>query len=410
MNRIRQLFGPPIAALWRGIRSLLSPLLRFFDIFLNWWGNLFGKVTTGERITESRTGTQGVPLLSAITLAVIWYLLPTANKLQIDAQRFVLFGFLLWIGAGIFWLSRCRSDRRGVVARFAQTVSRNTGLRWLDLIGFAMSMMVIWLARSNKELLPLAVACLLAAIALLGQPQMPRSRTTGMLLVIPAPLAPVRRRKGEPPAPPAGEALVLKWSLAIRGATQRHEATIHIDQAAVQAQRERNPGSANNVEEMLNWVLEGATTEVEDLARQISTQCFERGYSLLATLSTFIAAVQSFPYRLDIESKQIADYWRYPNETLADGEGDCEDSSILLGALLRRSGYICALIAMPGHIAVGVQAPTDIEGDFLLHEGTRYYYCETTAEGWQIGAAPPDVAKTEMTVIPIPAWTTETQS
>ncbi len=410
MSRIRQLLGPPFAALWRGLRSLLRPLIKAFDVFLEWWGNLFGEVTTGERIAESRTGAQGAPLLSAITLAVLWYLLPTANQLRIDAQRFVLFGFLLWIGAGIFWLSRCRSDRRGTVARFAQTVSRNTGVRWLDLIGFAMSMMVIWLARHNNELLPLAVACLLAAIALLGQPQMPRSRTTGMILVIPAPIAPVRRRKGETTAPPTGEALVLKWSLAVRGAIQRHEATIHINQTAVQAQRERNPGSANNIKEMLNWVLEGATTEVEDLARQISTQCFERGYSLLATLSTFIAAVQSFPYRLDIESKQIADYWRYPNETLADGEGDCEDSSILLGALLRRSGYICALIAMPGHIAVGVQAPTDIEGDFLLHEGIRYYYCETTAEGWQIGAAPPDVAKTEMSVIPIPAWTTETQS
>jgi predicted transglutaminase-like cysteine proteinase len=410
MNRIRQLFGPPIAALTRALRSLLSPLIKLFDTFLNWWENLFGKVTTGERITESRTGTKGVPLLSALTLAVLWYLLPTANKLGIDPQRFVLFGFLLWMGAGTFWLSRCRSDRRGTVARFAQTVARNTGVRWLDLIGFAMSIMVLWLARHNRELLPLAVASFLATIALLGQPQMPRSRTTGMLLVIPAPIAPVRRRKGETPAAPTGEARVLKWSLAIRGVTQRHEATIHIDQASVQAQRERNPGSTNNIEEMMNWVLEGATTEVEELARQISTQCFERGYSLLATLSTFIAAVQSLPYRLDIDSKQIAEYWRFPNETLADGEGDCEDSSILLGALLRRAGYVCALIAMPGHIAVGVQAPTDIEGDFLPHEGIRYYYCETTAEGWQIGAAPTDVAKTGMTVIPIPAWTTEKTS
>lgn len=55
----------------------------------------------------------------------------------------------------------------------------------------------------------------------------------------------------------------------------------------------------------------------------------------------FDLVCQSLSYRRD-----IGEFWQTPSETLARGEGDCEDSSILLTSLIRSGGY-------PVHTALG---------------------------------------------------------
>ena len=66
--------------------------------------------------------------------------------------------------------------------------------------------------------------------------------------------------------------------------------------------------------------------------------------------------------------------------------GDCEDTSILTSALLDSMGYDVVLVNLPNHVAVGIAL--DTYGTYWLFEETRYFYVETTGEGWTIGVVP----------------------
>jgi len=58
----------------------------------------------------------------------------------------------------------------------------------------------------------------------------------------------------------------------------------------------------------------------------------------------------------DDEYKGGYEYWRYPLETLCDRTGDCEDTSILLAAILDAAGYDSGIILLPGHAMCAVTA------------------------------------------------------
>lgn len=53
------------------------------------------------------------------------------------------------------------------------------------------------------------------------------------------------------------------------------------------------------------------------------------------------------------------EYWRYPLQTLIEKTGDCEDTSILLAAILDAAGYDSGIILLPGHAMCAVTT-TDI--------------------------------------------------
>ena len=96
------------------------------------------------------------------------------------------------------------------------------------------------------------------------------------------------------------------------------------------------------------------------------------------------------------------EYPRYPLETLFDRGGDCEDTSILVAALLDRMGYdICLLIlSKANHCAVGVSLD-GVTGSYYNHDGKKYYYLETTGEGWEIGDIPSSITETYAYIYPI---------
>ena len=112
----------------------------------------------------------------------------------------------------------------------------------------------------------------------------------------------------------------------------------------------------------------------------------EEGYDENQRINLVVAFIQSLPYTTDDVSTGFDEYPRYPLETLVEGGGDCEDTSILASALLDPLGFDVVLISLPGHVAVGVAV--DAYGTFWLHEGTQYFYVETTGEGWEIGELP----------------------
>lgn len=99
--------------------------------------------------------------------------------------------------------------------------------------------------------------------------------------------------------------------------------------------------------------------------------------------------VQNLPYVPDDVSTEFDDYTKSVTETLVEGGGDCEDSAILMAAILQSEAfnYDCILIQPPGHMAVGVYG-TDLPGTYWEHDGRRYYYLETTGDGWSVGELP----------------------
>lgn len=87
---------------------------------------------------------------------------------------------------------------------------------------------------------------------------------------------------------------------------------------------------------------------------------------------------------------------KFPIETIADEEGDCDDKSILLAGLLFREGYNVSLFYLEdaNHMAVGIAGPA------CAYHGTGYGYLEATSPRY-IGTSPGDYPEDEP-IIEIP--------
>lgn len=101
-------------------------------------------------------------------------------------------------------------------------------------------------------------------------------------------------------------------------------------------------------------------------------------YAELLTVFT-----QSLEYKtdpVDLEPK-------FPVETVVDGNGDCDDKTLLLAGLLSREGYDVAILLFEPekHVALGIRS------DEFDYENTGYAYTETTAEGF-VGMVPDEFA------------------
>lgn len=108
-------------------------------------------------------------------------------------------------------------------------------------------------------------------------------------------------------------------------------------------------------------------------------------------------------YEYDITSTGEIEYPRYPIETLYERQGDCEDTSILMAAMLKEMGYEVGFLHLPKHLAVAVRAVDDYE-DSAYYEinGKRYVYIESTGSGWNIGDIPEEFLQTEAEFFLIP--------
>ena len=124
-----------------------------------------------------------------------------------------------------------------------------------------------------------------------------------------------------------------------------------------------------------------------------------RGWSKQDRVDFVLSFVQSLPYTLDDVTTGYDEFRRYAIETLIEGGGDCEDTTILVGAILRGLGEKTALIFTPGHIALGVSG--NFTGTSVPYDGTEYYYCETTGTGWTVGDLPSSSGMTVTNIIPL---------
>lgn len=132
------------------------------------------------------------------------------------------------------------------------------------------------------------------------------------------------------------------------------------------------------------------------------------GYTKYDDVMNVVTFVQALPYTSDKVTTGYDEYPRYPVETLVDDGGDCEDTSILTAALLSEMGYGVVLLEFPGHMAVGVKCSDDYPGTYYEYKGAKYFYLETTGNGWAIGQVPDAYKNSQAIIRPmIPAPTVD---
>jgi transglutaminase-like putative cysteine protease len=167
------------------------------------------------------------------------------------------------------------------------------------------------------------------------------------------------------------------------------------DAYKIYSQRSRNRDYTHFVNDPYDdELISQISTQIENLAQQA-------GYDDDAIPYIAMAFVQSLPYISDSASSGYDEYTRFPFETLYHGGGDCEDSSILLAAMLSDMNYGVALIELPGHMAVGIQGGQGISGSYYEYAGVKYYYLETTNSGWNLGEIPYEYRGAKALVRPI---------
>jgi len=128
---------------------------------------------------------------------------------------------------------------------------------------------------------------------------------------------------------------------------------------------------------------------IDQMIQGINEAAIKEGFTEKEKVDFVIAFVQSLPYTEDDVATRWDEYPKYPVETLFDRGGDCEDTSILVAALLDRLGYDVAILILDDedHAAVGVSI-RGIYGTYYEYEGEEYFYLETTGDGWKIGEMP----------------------
>jgi hypothetical protein len=109
----------------------------------------------------------------------------------------------------------------------------------------------------------------------------------------------------------------------------------------------------------------------------------ERGLDSDRYAELITVFAQSIEYRtdpVDLEPK-------FPVETFVDCQGDCDDKTLLLAALLAHEDYDVAVLLFEAekHVALGIRS------DDLDYRDTGYAYTETTAPGY-IGMVPKEFA------------------
>jgi len=222
--------------------------------------------------------------------------------------------------------------------------------------------------------------------------------------------------------------------LDLRGIAHHNEqVTIHLyeedfkDYKVAGTVRSRNPflNEVNSYEDLVNYtrqVLNGSdenTNKVEETALvQIINSAYQicQNYNLadfeLYDLILLFCQV-NIHYVIDEESAPInkkEEYFRFPSETLYDGEGDCDCKSVLAYRIFDILGVDVNFVLLKigdsqhlNHAAVvlkkGVGSIVPLPPEFKEYKSGKGVYCELTGEGYAPGELPKGVDIDSITTI-----------
>ena len=129
-------------------------------------------------------------------------------------------------------------------------------------------------------------------------------------------------------------------------------------------------------------IVQEGTKSLQDLIREFN-RVMPRTWNEERKVNFVLSFVHALPYTPDDVTTGYDEYYKYAIETLVEGGGDCEDTSVFFASLLSGLNLKVALIWFPGHIAVGVKG--NFRGTFFTYGNSKYYYCETTATSLKLG-------------------------
>jgi hypothetical protein len=127
---------------------------------------------------------------------------------------------------------------------------------------------------------------------------------------------------------------------------------------------------------------------LRSLAQKLNETSKQMGYDSYDEVSFVLAFVQSLPYTSDSATSGHDEYPRFPIETIVDDGGDCEDTSILFATITLIMNYGTIYINPPNHYAVGILGEKIPGGYYWTVNDQKYYFCETTGNGFKIGDLP----------------------
>lgn len=383
------LFGPPLRGIgtllgnwWRRIAPLVAALLRR-------WANLW-QVERRERPHDLGPTTAAKVMLASAAAAIV-----VALWLVIDPLPFwIALPVAAAVWAFVYVRVRAASSPDSP-SRFRPALMRageRTGLLAWDRLGLVAGLAITVASLVGRiSVLPLGILIVAGFVGLASQEH--------RLRAAPRPPGPPLEEP-PPPADSDGQVTVdYRWTLPLPAGTTTHKMSPPIDLATYERLRAENPGRAADEQgepAWEHWIDEGTTVDVERAAWQLRRISHDRGHSTYAEVSNVLAFVQAFKYTSDQTTHGVPDHWRYPLETLREKCGDCEDTTLLAVAVLRRMGHRVAVLMAPEHAALGVEVPEGVPGTFIELDGVRLYYCETTATGWRVGAMPGEYSRSDI--------------
>ncbi len=146
---------------------------------------------------------------------------------------------------------------------------------------------------------------------------------------------------------------------------------------------------------------------IDQLADQLFSIANAEGFSTIETINFVLSYVQyAVPYGDDVATAGCVEYWRYPIETLVDGTGDCEDSTVLFASIVKNKNIDVVLLFYVldeenGHLASAVKLSNEHDGVAVEYQNAMFYYVETTDIGFRIGEKPLDIPDDPELIIPI---------
>lgn len=149
-------------------------------------------------------------------------------------------------------------------------------------------------------------------------------------------------------------------------------------------------------------MVDQGTESLQKLIRKFNRVMSQMGIREPEKKVNFVLAfVHAIPWT-DDETTGYDEFYKYPIETLAEGKGDCEDTSMLFASILSGLGFEVALIDLPRHIAVGVKGDFR-RGEFVTYENDKYFFCETTSAPYKLGDINPKYVGMSVNIAPITA-------
>jgi len=148
---------------------------------------------------------------------------------------------------------------------------------------------------------------------------------------------------------------------------------------------------------LVSWVIEDSNLKYTNfLAEILKDHAHKSKFDYFHTAEFALSFVGSIPY--EVQETQL------PAQTIIEN-GDCDCKSVLYASILLNMGYKVSLLSYPNHMAVGIAfEDNQVIGNklsFYNHNGTNYYYCETTTPGWGIGKLNNEMAVTTAAIYPI---------